>query len=317
MDLAKTTQKINKQILRNSDIAARELRANYIKGLDAIRTMLRRLYDKYAIGGELTYAEMSKYNRLRGLEENIVEILRPMLNKNIRVIDKAAAVSYNEAYYKHTWAISQAVEANIAFAVIPKDAVMEAIKNPLEKIAKERLKADGRRKVRSAITQGLIRGESYSGMSKIVKGAINGSFADAERIVRTEAGRASTLGMLKSYDNAREEGVELGDVWDATLDSRTRPAHAELDGQRAEMIDGEFKFYSSDVGWIRGPHLSGVPSFDINCRCALRPVIDGYEPTERRIRDEGIQPYQTFKTWAEKSGVKANEYGQKYDFTKG
>lgn len=314
-DLQKLEQKANKLTMLNEAKGIRELAKNYGSALESIREDLRKLYDKYAKGGQLTYAEMSKFNRLRNLEKQITEDLRPVFLKNERLIDKVSAVSYEESFYRHTWAISQAAGFDLKFGLLRPDDVWAAIKNPLAKIAKDRLKRDGLDKIRRAITQGLIRGESYSQMSKLVRQAIDGSLQDAERIVRTESGRAMTLGTKKSYETARRNGVESVEVWDATLDGRTRPEHGRLDGQKAVRRKGEWVFQTA-VGPVKGPRLSGVASFDINCRCTLYSVIEGYEPEARRIRGEGVQPYKTFKQWVEKKGITANRFGQKYDFTK-
>jgi SPP1 gp7 family putative phage head morphogenesis protein len=314
-DLGKLTKTANRQILSNDDIALREVRRNYAEALDDIRDSLRKLYDKYASEGRLTLAEMTKYNRLVNVEKQISGILGPMFAKNERIADKIASVNYEEAYYKHTWAISQVAGFDVQFGLLRPDDIKAAVNNPLRRIAEKRLKEDGRAKINRAITQGLIRGESYTAMSKAVKDSINGSYYDAERIVRTEAGRAMTLGTKKSYNTARDAGAEVVEVWDAALDGRTRPEHARLDGREAKRHDGDFEFHTS-VGWVKGPRLSGVASFDINCRCALVPTIKGYEPEARRIRDEGVQPYKTFKEWAKEKGITANRYGQKYDFVK-
>jgi hypothetical protein len=46
-----------------------------------------------------------------------------------------------------------------------------------------------------------------------------------------------------------------------------------------------------------GPLRSGVAAEDINCRCRVRGQIEGYEPKVRRIRDEGVVPYETYQSW--------------------
>ena len=316
MNLDKTTKKINSQIARTEVKGLVDLRIAYREALEDIRDDIRKIYDKYAKNGALTYAEMTKYNRLSNLEKQVMNVMNSLFRNSDRITERVQAVSYEEAFYKHTWALSMVAEYKIKFGLLRTDDVRAAINNPLKKIAQGRLRTEGRTKIRRAITQGLIRGDSYAGMSKAIKDAINGSYYDAERIIRTEAGKAQTLGTLKSYENARAEGVEAAQVWDATLDSKTRPDHASLDGDKAQRHGGEWMF-STSVGWVKGPHLSGVASFDIRCRCALRPVIQGYDPEVRRIRDEGVVPYTNFKDWAITNNITANRFGQKYDFVKG
>ncbi len=83
------------------------------------------------------------------------------------------------------------------------------------------------------------------------------------------------------------------------MDMRTRGAHGELDGNAADK-DGNFR--SMAGGYGKGPGLMHNAADDINCRCSVVEDIDGLSPELRRVRDEGIVPYQTFKQWAEPRG---------------
>jgi len=123
-----------------------------------------------------------------------------------------------------------------------------------------------------------------------------------QTIVRTEGQRCAVEGQRRAYDKAAELGVEMWQVWDATLDTRTRTSHGKLDGKPADGKDEGGYWWYTDVGKVYGPHRSGVPSFDINCRCRIGGQIEGYEPRLRRIRDEGVKPYITFKDWAKEKG---------------
>jgi hypothetical protein len=71
-----------------------------------------------------------------------------------------------------------------------------------------------------------------------------------------------------------------------------------------------------EVG-INEPFSNGddYPS-DINCRCTVIDVIEGLEPELRRTREDGVQPYQTFATWADAHGVDGSRYGERYDYTR-
>jgi uncharacterized protein with gpF-like domain len=165
----------------------------------------------------------------------------------------------------------------------------------LRKIAETRLKQDGLIKIRRAVSQGLIRGASYQNMPREIKDAINGNAADAMRIVRTEGQRAQSMGQQAKYADARRIGVEVVDVWDATLDGRTRDSHGALDGVKAQYQGGKPYWYVNGYR-TSGPGQSGVASEDINCRCRIRGEVEGFEPEKRRIAGE-IQKYQTYEEW--------------------
>ena len=69
-------------------------------------------------------------------------------------------------------------------------------------------------------------------------------------------------------------------------------------------------YFQTAAGPVEGPGLSGDPAFDINCRCAVRPQVDDYAPRVRRIRGEGVQPYQTYTEWAKNKGIGRTRAGR-------
>lgn len=89
----------------------------------------------------------------------------------------------------------------------------------------------------------------------------------ANRIARTETNNAINLGTLQA---AKEEqaitGETLHKAWVATMDSRTRDTHFQLDGKRLP-IDGKFS-----VGGYEAEHPGdqNLPAHEcINCRCSI------------------------------------------------
>ena len=144
-------------------------------------------------------------------------------------------------------------------------------------------------------------------MMRGVRDAIGVTARQAMTIARTEAHRARELGHLMASQEAADKGVELWRVWDAALDDRTRSTHARLDGKKV-------KAGKPFTGSVYYPGGWGIASEDINCRCTVTDVIEGYEPKGRRAEGE-VQPYQTFPAWAKDHGITGSRYGQKYNFT--
>lgn len=285
---------------------------NYSLAIDAIRSDLAKLYERYSENGILTNAEMTKYNRLAALEKQIVADLQPAISGNDALIEKLAEVQYEEAFYRKAWAIDQTAGVSLRWGTFSAEQVRAAVKNDLRFLARRDLAASTVNRVRRTIAQGLIRGTSLRGMMGSVRDAMNITGNDALRIVRTEAHRSRELGGVASTEAARAQGVNIVRVWDATLDDRTRSRHAALDGQPEK-----------DGGWILGgvkASYPGDPALDpsqsINCRCTAIDQVDGYEPQVRRTQENGIQPYQTFEQWAQGRGIRSNRYGEQYDFVR-
>ena len=277
----------------------REVKVAYRTALVKIQDELARLYDKYSRDAGLTYAEMTKYNRLTGLESEIGRILGDNDRTVKRVINRLVADQYEQAYFGHAWAIEQNVGVSLKWGLINDDVVRAIVNNPLKLIAHDSLRNAEKAGVRRAITQGLIQGLPYQKMTRGIRAAIDRNYKDALRIARTEAHKAQVTGTLDSYDKAGDLGVNVKRIWSATLDDRTRDRHQSLDGEPAEDHGGELMWQSEGI-WTRGPGLSGDPAFDINCRCSVRVEVEGLEPTVRRTREGGIEPYMNYREWEKK-----------------
>lgn len=321
-NLKKNQSRTNKTTMLRETEAIRELARNYAAAIDAIRNDLARLYERYAENGKLTHAEMSKFNRLASLEKQLTGTIRPAALKNERVIEKVARVQYEESFYRHAWSIDQNVGVSLRWGLLSPEQVKAAVENPLRHLAKRELSRATLTRVRRAISQGLIRGVTLRKMMNEVREAMDVTANDAMRIVRTEAHRARELGNWDVTQKAAELGLDMVKVWDATLDNRTRSTHGSMDGQRRKVVvtdDGvklEKPFRSPNGATATYPGGFGVAREDINCRCDAVDEIVGFPPEVRRVRDEGIQPYQTFREWAQSRGVKGSRYGEKYNFAK-
>lgn len=96
------------------------------------------------------------------------------------------------------------------------------------------------------------------------------------RIARTETARMATLGTNTALDVASQQGARVKRQWITARDPNVRPSHQRLDGETTGV--GEAWLFppgTQNAGVsTQGPGLSGLPEEDINCRCAVRPVIE-------------------------------------------
>lgn len=315
-------KRIDKALAKIQSAQERKILKNYKIALDQIRIKMSRIYETYAKKGKISYAQMTQYNRLNNLQNDIAKILSPVFketNKNLKIL---TAQQYEESFFRHAWGVNQATRIDLKWGTLnPRqvaaavgnneqyqlvpigDRQMAAFHKELRYTALRKLKTNGLEIIGRTINQGFITGQSYTQMARGLRDAITKRFAyEYIRIARTEGQRAAVLGQQKTYNIAKNKGVQLTEVWDATLDGRTRPDHGALDGKKksdpekgwwAYITCGRRPFHA----WVRGPLRSGVACFDINCRCRVRGEIEGYSPQLRRIRDEGVQPYQNYEQW--------------------
>lgn len=281
---------LNRSIAKVERALAKEYRA----ALKGINGELAALYQRYAAQGELTYAEMTKYNRLSKLEAEIVRILAGMGVRVERQTKRLAAAQYEESFFRHAYTIEKKAGVSLAWGMLRPESIAAAVANPLDKIAHGTLKANERARVRRAVTQALIKGESYNKMARAVKTALSSSLSDALRIARTEAHRAQMDGSVAAFDRAEKQGVKVRRLWVATKDERTRDTHRALDQEPAVEKDGEYGWYVGGT-WATKPGDERLPPEEvINCRCVVTEEVEGLEPELIRVRGAGVQKYKDY-----------------------
>lgn len=116
--------------------------------------------------------------------------------------------------------------------------------------------ADGKAKlwnnqhVQSVMMQTLLQGDSLPDVTTRLMNAVGDTNRKAAtRNARTMITGAQNAGRVDSYKRANDLGIETKKQWLATLDSRTRHAHRQLDGVSVSVDDP----FINDFGKIRYP----------------------------------------------------------------
>lgn len=296
--------KMNKKLLANSKAldrlehqTEREIIKVYQEALKEVRAILGEAYAKY----DMEMYEMQKYQRLERLQAQIESVIADVSNKNTTTIKDHISKTYQEAYYRNAYYTESELQIDLAFTFVKPEIIQKVLDNKMTGINwAERM---GRNRdetvfqIKQEIAKGLINGESYRKMSRRLKNELDIDANKSLTIARTEGGRARSEATQDSMEEAVEKGVVMKKRWLSTVDERTRTSHRYLDG---EVVDIDEKF-SNGLLMPRDP--TGSASEVINCRCEHIAEIEGFEPTERRIRGEGIVDYVTYKQWAEAKGI--------------
>lgn len=295
-------------IKKEFELFQKKLRDNYSRALKQIDNVLVNVYEKYEKDGVLSYSEMTRYNRLTNMRKSIRLELNKLGDDNIKEIDSLSKNVYEESYFRTSYALSQDAGVSGLFGRFDPKAIEKSLNNPLDKIAKLSSKTRIKDRVNRTITESLTLGESYFKLTKKLKKIPDTDIHNWERIARTEVNRVQNEAIQHSYNRARNKGVELTREWVAALDDRTRSSHAAMDGQRE---DGKGLF--TYPGGVKTAMPGQGPAAEvINCRCRTIGIIPDFEPTERRIRGEGIVKDISFIDWAKKNGYTNNRWGEKY-----
>ncbi len=145
--------------------------------------------------------------------------------------------------------------------------------------------AYGKQQITANVTSGILQGKSiYRLADDLQKGIRDMNRTSAIRTARTAVTGAQNAGQLDTYRAAQDMGIKLKKRWLATLDNRTRHAHAMLDGQTVD-VDKPFKVDGYDIMY---PGDTSAPGYLVyNCRCTLTAEVDGIDTSDgmRRARD--------------------------------
>ena len=239
------------------------------------RSKLALIYEKYSVDGKLSYAEMAKYNRLTQLETELIGVFNETQAKVTSQLTRLPKNVYTDSFAINSFNTEVMTGTKLNWGVLPKDAIKSVANNPLDLIARNSLSQDMRTRIRREIMQGAIQGKSYQDMAKSIKVAYNSTASKALVIARTEGQRAMAEGQRASLDKSKKLGIKIKLFWDAYLDSRTRDAHALMNGVEAEEHNGELMFYYAPTGqWVTGPMDPTLPAEDvIQCRCSVRQEL--------------------------------------------
>ena len=144
----------------------------------------------------------------------------------------------------------------------------------------------GKKQITASITSSILQGKGIDKISSDLQNRMQGmSLASAIRTARTATTAAQNAGRMDSYRAAEGMGIKLKKEWLATLDGRTRHAHAMLDGQTAETD----KPFHVDGYEIMYPGDTSAPGYLVyNCRCTLIAALDDVPKAPnplRRARD--------------------------------
>ena len=156
------------------------------------------------------------------------------------------------------------------------------------------------KRVRNAVAQGIIQGESVEEVGDRLTGELATSNATKmDMFARTAVNGAQNAGRMDRLHEAEEMGIEVKKKWLATLDQRTRDTHQALDGQE-QPIDEPFVVDGMKIDYPGDPFAP--PELVYNCRCTLTYVYPKYQHLqhnhERRdqLNDKNVEN-MTYYEW--------------------
>lgn len=186
--------------------------------------------------------------------------------------------------YNHIAAAAK--QAGVSFNMVDQATVTRLIRDGKIKLPPRKMNipkdmAWNKKKLNSAVLQGILQGESMDKIADRLIPVIGNNEKAAIRNARTMVTGAENRGRLDSYRNLDERGIVIHKVWIATGDDRTRDWHAEMDGQEVELDEMFIDGLGNELEYPGDPSAPGETVY--NCRCAMRSQIIGFRKADGRI----------------------------------
>lgn len=339
MDLAhlyteKQLEKIEKRFAKEYKQAEKEVSAKLKAYLDGFAKREAKMLEKVA-NGEISYQRYTQWRigqvavgeRWKKLRDELAEAYTKATVRNTQDIEAMLEDIFAESANRTMFSIEKGANVDTSFTLYDQNTVNRLIEEqpnllpkPRVKIAKD--KKWNQKKITSAVTQGILQGDSMGQIAKRMRGEISKGFSiedvkdwqskpmdkamkelsrkisqSAIRNARTAVTGAENAGRLRGYEDAQDMGIKLQQQWVATLDNRTRHEHRELDGQIRD-IDEPFEVDGDEIMYPADP--SAEPHLVYNCRCTTIAVVEGH-PIDLDVRDTSvIGDYEEWKNGKKK-----------------
>nr|DAZ70196.1 MAG TPA: minor capsid protein [Caudoviricetes sp.] len=169
----------------------------------------------------------------------------------------------------------------------------------------------GKQQITGSVTSSILQGKSIPKIANDLQHRMQDmNRTSAIRTARTAVTAAQNAGRLDTYRAAQDMGIKLKKQWLATLDNRTRHAHAMLDGQTVD-VDKPFKVDGYELMY---PGDSSAPGYLVyNCRCTQIAEVDGEDTSSggrRAINPEtgesvlvGDMSYAEWAGWKKEQAI--------------
>lgn len=263
-----------------------------------------RIHAEAVRRGEETDADYREWRRGQMLVGKRWQELVNTLAEDYRNTDRIAASIVNsylpDAYALNhdyaTFQVEQGSRVDTSYTLYDRATVERMLRDqqdllPKAKVDGKKDKAWNRKHISSAITQGVLQGESLDKVARRLRSVAEMDHRAAMRTARTAMTSAQNVGRVDAYRRAEGMGIHVRKQWLATLDGRTRHSHRRLDGEVVGMEEN----FSNGLRYPGDPE-SGRGSEVYNCRCTLVPVVDGVDQSSA-IRNSklGGMDYEEWK----------------------
>lgn len=284
----KELKRLEKELTKHYKQAAEELTKKaeaFMRDFERKDAQMKKLVD----AGKMTEQDYMNWRRNQAMTNERIQEMKDTLAKDLAHADQIAAgmidatlpSAYAENFNFGTYEIETGTTIDTGFTLYDKKTVENLMKKDpdiipqLTEKQKKKIPEDerwNRKKLTSAIAQGILQGESVPAIATRLQSVAIMDRNAAIRNARTYTTAAENKGRVDSIARANDMGIPADQEWIATLDDRTRMEHRHLDGQ-VRPVGEYFETDGYRILYPGDPHAE--PEMIYNCRCTLVSKVKG------------------------------------------
>lgn len=262
--------------------------------LNELHSFIGLLYIKYSVDGLLKLNRAQKASVMAQIDGKLKAIGKDLGQKEVSKVKGILDKTYKDTYCKNAYVLDKGMDINIKFKMLKQEFIDSAVNAKFkESTFSDRIwnnKANMIDKLKNSIVEAFKGNTTIDKIAKDIQHTFNVSAYDSNRLVATETARVAV--------KAQEQiGIDSGCkevMWSATLDSRTAPYDASLDGK---------------VWGINENHPEPVMDTHPRCRCVLInvPFADWKPKVRKDNSSKEIIDYEDYGQWLEDKGINEGE----------
>lgn len=255
--------------------------------------------------GKITQEDYSRWRMSQMMVGNRWIDLRDRLANDYVTANVRASGMINEHLYRtyaenfnyQTYLAERKMHIETSFTLYDKDAVRKALEDTpdileLSQVNIPKNQRWNKQKVASALTQGILQGDSIRHIADRLQSVTNMNRTAAIRNARTLTTGAENGGRFSCSKRLASAGVEQEKQWMATLDRRTRDSHRMLDMETVPLDQP----FSNGLMYPGDPDMMhSKPEEVYNCRCRYVTQFKRWPSTFQRSTDALEESYEDWK----------------------
>lgn len=300
----KELQRIEKLIAKEYAQAAKEVEAKMKKHFAEFDEK-DKMFKKKLDAGDITQQQYNNWrmgqmaigDRWKAVRDSMAQTLVNADVEAAKIIQGNSIKAYVDNMNYGTYEVETGSKINTGFVLYDAKTVENLLKEdpgiiPMPKPSIPKDEIWNRQKLTSAVTQGILQGESVSKIAERLAGVAAMDENAALRNARTYTTAAENKGRLDSYERAEKLGIKTNKKWIATLDEKTRMEHRHLDNMSVPYNE-PFEVDGYTIEFPGDPNAE--PEMFYNCRCTLVADIVGQNYNDER-KDDKLDG-MTYEEW--------------------